>query len=204
MEIGFFLKGVIIGVILATPLGPVGTLCVQRTFTEGKLHGLISGLGATVADVIFGSIAAFGLTMVSNFFAVHQVWIRLIGGLFILFLAVRIFLLKPRMNLDMVSNSNLIRAFASAFVITITNPITIITLAVMFAGLGLVSEETQYASATIMIFGVFVGSSLVWLSIWGISVIFRNKFNPSRLYLVNKVAGIIIFAFGVLTLASLL
>ncbi len=204
MEIGFFLKGVIIGVILATPLGPVGTLCVQRTFTEGKLHGLISGLGATVADVIFGSIAAFGLTMVSNFFAVHQVWIRLIGGFFILFLAVRIFLLKPRMSLDVVGNSNLIRAFASAFVITITNPITIITLAVMFAGLGLVSEEAQYASATIMIFGVFVGSSLVWLSIWGISVIFRNKFNPSKLYLVNKVAGIIIFAFGILTLASLL
>ena len=204
MEIGFFLKGVIIGVILATPLGPVGTLCVQRTFTEGKLHGLFSGIGATVADVIFGSIAAFGLTMVSNFFVSHQVWIRLIGGLFILFLGIRIFLLKPRVNLDVASNSSLIRAFASAFVITITNPITIITLAVMFAGLGLVGEKAQHTSASIMILGVFVGSSLLWSSIWGMSVIFRNKFNPSKLYLVNKIAGIIIFVFGILTLISVL
>jgi len=82
--------------LIATPVGPVGALCVQRTFTEGKLHGLISGLGATVADVIFGIIAAFGLTIISNFLVEQQDWIRLLGGLFICFLGIRIYFIGTK------------------------------------------------------------------------------------------------------------
>ncbi|MFQ5788307.1 MAG: LysE family translocator, partial [Thermodesulfobacteriota bacterium] len=167
METIFFFKGFIIGMIIATPVGPVGTLCVQRTFTEGKLHGLISGLGATVADVIFGIIAAFGLTVISNFLVEQQEWFRLFGGLFISFLGFRTFLLEPKKQSDPGKAQNIVSSFLSAFLITITNPITILTLALMFAGLGLVGQQAQYGSASLMVFGVFIGSSIVWFTLWG-------------------------------------
>ncbi|MDA2918246.1 LysE family transporter [Desulfobacterota bacterium AH_259_B03_O07] len=204
MEIGFFFKGFVIGMLIATPVGPVGALCVQSTFTEGKLHGLISGLGATVADVIFGIIAAFGITIISNFLVEQQDWIRLLGGLFICFLGTRIILLEPKKQTDPGKRQNMVSSFLSAFLITLTNPITILTLALMFAGLGLVGQQAQHGSASLMVFGVFIGSSIIWLTLWGISVKFREKFNLSKMALVNRIAGVMIIMFGIVALLSLI
>ncbi len=204
MEIGFFFKGFVIGMLIATPVGPVGALCVQRTFTEGKLHGLISGLGATVADVIFGIIAAFGLTIIYNFLVEQQDWIRLLGGLFICFLGIRIILLEPKKQTDPGKRQNMVWSFLSAFFITLTNPITILTLALMFAGLGLVGQQAQYGSASLMVFGVFIGSSIIWFTLWGISVKFREKFNLSKMAVLNRIAGVMIIIFGIVALFSLI
>ncbi len=199
-----FLKGIVIGVIIAMPVGPVGTLCVQRTITEGKINGFLTGLGATIADVIFGFIAAFGLTVVSNFLIDQQEWIRLVGGIIICIIGVQVFSLETQKKIIPIKSPSLFNAFGSAFLIAITNPITIITFVVLFAGLGLVGSASQYGSASLTVLGVFVGSSFVWLSVWGMSLIFRERFEFGRMRWINKIAGIVILVFGVSTLLSLI
>ena len=204
MELGLFFKGIVIGIIIATPVGPVGTLCVQRTISEGKINGFLTGLGATTADVIFGLIAAFGLTVVSNFLIDQQEWIRLLGGIVICLIGVKVFFLETQKKITSTRSPNLFSAFGSAFLIAITNPITIITFAVMFAGFGLVGSNAKYGSASLTVFGVFVGSSFIWLTLWGMSLIFRERFDFGRMKWVNKIAGIVILIFGVSTLLSLI
>jgi threonine/homoserine/homoserine lactone efflux protein len=204
MGISFFLKGLVIGIIIATPVGPVGTLCVQRTITEGKTNGLLTGLGATTADVIFGFIAAFGLTVVSNFLIDQQVWIRLLGGIIICLIGIRVFFPNTQKKATPTRSLNLFGPFGSAFLIAITNPITIITFAIMFAGFGLVGSDAKFGHAGLTVFGVFVGSAVIWLALWGMSLIFRERFDFGRVGWVNKVAGIVIFIFGISTLLSLI
>ena len=204
MEMGVFFKGIVIGVVIAMPVGPVGTLCVQRTITQGKINGFLTGLGATTADVVFGLIAAFGLTVVSNFLIDQQEWIRLVGGIIICLIGVQVFSLETQKKIIPITSPNPLNAFGSAFLIAITNPITIITFVVMFAGLGLVGSNSQYGPATLTVFGVFVGSGLIWLSVWGMSLIFRERFEFGRMKWINKIAGIVILVFGVSTLISLI
>jgi threonine/homoserine/homoserine lactone efflux protein len=205
MEMGLFFKGIVVGIIIAMPVGPVGTLCVQRTITEGKINGFLTGLGATTADVIFGFIAAFGLTVVSNFLIDQQEWIRLLGGIIICLIGVKVFFLETQKKITPTKSPNHFSAFGSAFLIAITNPITIITFVVMFAGLGLViGSNSQYGSASLTVFGVFVGSGFIWLTLWGMSLVFRERFDFGRMKWVNKIAGIAILIFGVSTLLSLI
>lgn len=200
---GLFFKGIVVGIIIATPVGPVGTLCVQRTLIEGKINGFLTGLGATTADVIFGLIAAFGLTVVSNFLIDQQEWIRLLGGIIICLIGIRVFFVNTHNKITPTRSPNLFSAFASAFLIAITNPITIITFAVMFAGFGLVGSNANYGSASLTVFGVFVGSGFIWLTLLGMTLMFRERFDFGRMKWVNKIAGIVILMFGVSTLLSL-
>jgi threonine/homoserine/homoserine lactone efflux protein len=204
MEMGLFFKGIVVGIIIATPVGPVGTLCVQRTLTEGKVNGFLTGLGAITADVIFGLIAAFGLTVVSNFLIDQQEWIRLLGGIIICLIGIRVFFVNTQKKMAPTRSPNHVSAFGSAFLIAITNPITVITFAVMFAGFGLVGSNAQYGSASLTVFGVFVGSGFIWLTLWGMTLMFRERFDFGRMKWINKIAGIVILIFGVSTLLSLI
>ena len=84
MLLGFLLKGIVVGIVIAVPVGPVGVLCVRRTILEGRLAGFVSGLGAATADAIFGIIAAFGLTFVSDWLMSYEQWLRGAGGCYLL------------------------------------------------------------------------------------------------------------------------
>lgn len=204
MEMGLLFKGIVIGVVIAMPVGPVGTLCVQRTITQGRINGFLTGLGATIADVVFGFIAAFGLTAVSNFLIDQQDWIRLLGGIIICLIGLQVYSLDTRGEINQIQSPNLLSAFGSAFLIAITNPITIITFVIMFAGLGLAGSNSQYGAAGLTVFGVFLGSSLIWLLVWGMSLILSERFAFGRTKWMNKIAGILIFTFGVAALLSLI
>src|SRR5471030_2230789 len=119
----FLLKGIAVGFVIAIPAGPVGVLCVRRIIFEGRLFGFISGLGAASADTIFGIIAGFGLTVVSNLLLDYQVWLRCFGGLFLLVVGIRA--LRKRVLREAPpekSAENLAAAYLSTFVLTITNP----------------------------------------------------------------------------------
>ncbi len=203
MDISFFLKGLIIGFSIAAPVGPIGILCMHRTLTEGRVFGFFSGLGAATADAAYGSIAGFGLTFISNFLINQQAWLRLIGGIFLCYLGLKIFLTRPAEQAASVKGNGLLGAYASTFFLTLTNPITILSFAAIFAGLGLASTGGNYISAGILVFGVFIGSALWWLILsLGIGL-FRTKFNHSRLIWTNKISGIIILGFGLITLLVL-
>ena len=203
MHIVFFLRGLMIGFSIAAPVGPIGVLCIRRTLTEGRISGLISGLGATTADALYGSIAAFGLTFISNILISQQGWIRLIGGLFLCSLGLKIFLSPPAKQAAHVKSYGLVGTYASTFFLTLTNPMTILSFEAIFAGLGVGSETANYLFAGTLVLGVFIGSALWWLILSsGVSLI-GKKINDRTLRWVNRVSGIIITVFGILALLSL-
>jgi threonine/homoserine/homoserine lactone efflux protein len=204
MDITFLLRGLAIGFSIAAPVGPIGVLCIRRTLAEGRASGLVSGLGAATADAIYGCIAGFGLTFISTFLVSQQAWLRLIGGVFLCYLGLKTLLAKPVEQAVLDKRNGLVAAYASTFFLTLTNPMTIISFAAIFAGLGLASASGDYVSAGVLVLGVFIGSALWWLILSGGVGIYRKKFNPKGLQWVNRMSGAIITGFGLFALLSLI
>ena len=202
MPISFFFKVFIIGISIAAPVGPIGVLCIRRTLSEGRTSGLITGLGAATADAIYGSIAGFGLAFISNFLINQQSWLRLIGGLFLCYLGLKTFWTRPTHQVALQDKKGFIPIFTSTFFLTLTNPMTILSFAAIFAGLGVGSTQGNYVSAAVMVFGVFTGSLLWWYILSrGVSFL-RDKFNVVRLHWVHWFSGVIILAFGIIAIAG--
>jgi len=197
-------KGMIIGISIAAPVGPIGLLCVRRTLTRGQAAGIISGLGAATADAIYGCIAGFGLTFISNILINQQNNLRLIGGLFLCYLGIKTFLSRPAEHAAKAKGSSLVGDYTSTFFLTLTNPMTILSFTAIFAGLGLVGAGGNYISAGILVSGVFIGSSSWWLILSGSVSLFRKKFTTTGMQIINKVSGIIITGFGLFALISLI
>ena len=192
-----WLRGFIIGISIAAPVGPIGVLCIRRTLAEGRLSGLVSGLGAATADAIYGMIAGFGLTFISVFLVAQQSWLSLFGGLFLCILGVRTFLSTPSEDAEELESKGLLRNYLSIFILTLTNPMTILSFAAIFAGLGLAESSASYASAALLVLGVFCGSAFWWLLLsFGVSL-FRERVTPTWMLWINRVSGVIVFAFGV-------
>lgn len=193
-----------IGFSIAAPVGPIGVLCIRRTLAEGWAYGLVSGLGAASADAIYGSIAGFGLAFISNFLVSQQVWLRLVGGIFLCYLGLKTLLAKPAEQVSTGKGKGFLGAYASTFFLTLTNPITIISFAAIFAGLGLAVARGNYASAGVLVLGVFMGSAAWWLLLSSGVGILRARFKPDLLRWVNRISGAIIIGFGIIALLSIL
>ncbi len=193
------------GFSIAAPVGPIGVLCIRRTISNGRLSGLVSGLGAATADGLYGCVAAFGLTFISSFLVSQKFWLSMIGGLFLCYLGVKTLISRPaEQAASTLSNSTIAGDYLSTFFLTVTNPMTILAFAAVFAGLGLGTASGGYASAGMLVLGVVIGSSLWWLCLSGMVGLFRQKFNTTGLIWVNRISGVIITVFGVLALLSLL
>ncbi len=197
-----FFQGLILGFSIAAPVGPIAVLCIRRTLAVGRASGLVSSLGAASADAVYGSIAAFGLTALSGLLLDWQVGLRLAGGAFLLYLGVRTLLSRPTAEGAEADSNNLASDYASTFVLTITNPITIISFAAVFAGLGLMSTAGSTFAAVVLVLGVFLGSALWWVTLSTGVGIFRRHFTPERMRWVNYLSGVIIIAFGAIALVS--
>jgi threonine/homoserine/homoserine lactone efflux protein len=203
MDLSYLLRGLVIGFSIAAPVGPIGVLCIRRTLAEGRVAGLLSGLGAATADAVYGVIAAFGLTYVSGILMGYQTWIRLVGGLFLCYLGLKTYFTRPTGTAAFAEGEGLVAVYGSTLFLTLTNPMTILAFTAIFAGLGIGSAAGDYGSATLLVVGVFSGSAAWWLILSGGVSIFRSKFTPRALGWVNKVAGIVILAFGVVAILSL-
>src|SRR5229473_3556369 len=202
MDLSFFVRGLLIGFSIAATVGPMCILCIQRTLHKGQLYGLVSGLGIATADAVYGSIAAFGLTLITNFLVNQQGWVRLIGGLFLIYLGLKTVIAKPAERAATAKANGYFGAYASTFLLTLTNPMTILSFAAVFAGLGLGGGATNYAGAALLVLGVFLGSALWWLFLsWGVGL-FREKLNDEHFRWVNRISGTIIAGFGLLALVS--
>src|SRR5947209_4610782 len=126
MDVSFLVRGLLIGFSIAAVVGPIGMLCISRTMQQGFLYGFITGLGAATADALYGSIAACGLTLISGFLVSQQNWIRLIGGLFLLYLGLRTLLTSAAKQAAEARGNTLFIAYASTLLLTLTNPLTIL------------------------------------------------------------------------------
>jgi threonine/homoserine/homoserine lactone efflux protein len=193
-----------IGFSIAAPVGPIGVLCIRRTLTKGRRAGFVSGLGAATADAIYGCIAGFGLTVVSGFLVDQQGWIRLAGGLFLCYLGVRSVFAEPAERVGVSQPSGIVGAYGSTFLLTLTNPMTILSFAAIFAGLGLLEVSPDHMASTVLVLGVFVGSALWWFALSGFAGLFRERFDVRALRWVNRISGIVVAAFGLTALAGLL
>jgi threonine/homoserine/homoserine lactone efflux protein len=198
------LQGLIVGFSIAAPVGPIGILCIQRTLATGRAHGLSTGLGAATADAVYGSIAGFGLTLVSNVLIAQQNWLRLIGGAFLLYLGARTLLTKPGQKPSKFFSGGLLRDYGSTFLLTITNPMTILSFAAVFIGLGIGNSVGNYGYAGLFVAGIFSGSLLWWILLTSVVGFFRAKFTEKRMRIVNAASGIIIAGFGLYFILSLL
>src|SRR5499433_2331898 len=200
-----FLRGLIIGFSIAAPVGPIGVLCMRRTLADGRAIGFASGLGAATADALYGAVAAFGLSLVTNTLVEQRLWLQIVGGIFLLYLGVRTWTAVPRdASGTAPSPGGLAAAWVSTFALTLTNPTTIISFAAIFAGLGLGRSVSGYGAASVMVLGVLLGSAIWWLFLSVGVGLLRSSLTPARLGWVNRGAGAIIAAFGVVALASLL
>src|SRR6478672_7578602 len=200
MEMQFFIRGMIFGLSVAAAVGPMGVLCIRRTLADGRLVGLISGLGTATADACYGAIAAFGLTFISTFLVDQQFWLRLIGGAFLCYLGVTTFRSRPAERPAALSGSGLRNAYVTTFLLTLTNPLTILTFAAIFAGIGAGEIKGAYGSAALLVLGVFLGSALWWLILSSGTGLLRTKLTLARLVWVNRLSGVVILVFGMLAL----
>jgi threonine/homoserine/homoserine lactone efflux protein len=212
MEAGLFVRGALIGLAIAAPVGPIGVLCIRRTLTDGRLAGFVSGLGAATADLCYGAIAVLGLTALADLLTSVNMWARLVGGLFLCYLGVRTLLERPAESQDAAQPlrpaearaGSLLGAYSSTLLLTITNPATIISFAAVFAGLGAASGASGYGDALLLVGGVFIGSALWWLTLSGAVGLLRGRLTARALRWVNIAAAALILGFGAAALGSLL
>ena len=203
MHLDLWWRGLLIGLTIAVPVGPIALMTIQRTLNYGRAIGLATGLGAATADLVYGSIAAFGLTLISTFLIDHKAWFSIIGGLFLCYLGVRMLLTPAATKAATVGQNGLLSAYASAFFLTLTNPPTILSFIALFAGFGLAEQHLNYAAAMSLVVGVFTGSAGWWLALSSGVGLFRTRFNPTTLGWTNKTAGVTICIFGIVILGSL-
>ncbi len=197
-----FLRGLLIGFSIAAPVGPIGVLCIRRTLAEGRLVGFLSGLGAASADMLYGAIAAFGLTALQALLVEQRNWLAPLGGLFLLYLGARTFFSKPAQEAASAKGYGTFSAWLTTFFLTLTNPMTILSFMAIFAGLRLGETDGDMLSAALMVLGVFLGSAAWWLTLSTGVGLLRDKFTPALMTWVNRLAGLLIFAFGLLALFS--
>ena len=203
MGIGLFARGLVIGFAIAAPVGPIGMLVIRRTLAEGRLLGLLTGLGAAAADSLYGCVGAFGLTVISSFLMGYAFWTKLIGGAFLIYLGISTFRAKPRDESAGTSNVRYATAFLSTLVLTLANPATILSFMAVFAGLGLGTKPGDYGAAGIVVAGVFIGSAAWWLLLSGGVALVRHKLKPGTMKWINYCSGAFLAVFGIAAIVSL-
>lgn len=157
MNFSFLFKGIIVGLVVAVPVGPIGVLCLCRTIIIGRLHGIVSGLGAATADAVYGCVAMFGISAISGLLIREEIWFRLAAAIVLSFLGLKVYLSKPAKTACPTEKRSLSSDYISTFFLTLTNPITILTFAAMFAALGAAAARESYVYEGELVLGVFIG-----------------------------------------------
>lgn len=195
-------KGCIIGFSIAMPVGPIGLLCIKNSLTRGMIYGFMSGLGAACADTLYGALGGFGVSAIGVFLEKYQLILELFGGFFLCYLGVSTFFEKIAGTSDSYSTASHWSVFFSTFLLTLTNPMTFLSFAGIYAGLGVGSLSSDLLTPIIITCGVFIGSLLWWLILSGGSSCFKEKMNDGARKWLNRISGSVILGFGFFALIS--
>ncbi len=195
MDLAFFARGLAVGFTVAAAVGPISFLTIRRTLAHGPLYGLVSGLGVALADASYGAIAAFGLTAVTSVLVGARVALGILGGAFLVWLAIRTIRARPAAVAEVEDRPGLGGAFLSIYALTMTNPMTILSFAGIFAGLGLAGHGGT--EAALLTLGVFLGSTLWWVGLTAVVGRLRARVTPRGLAWVNRISGAVLLVFGV-------
>lgn len=200
-----FVKGIIIGLLVSAPLGPIGIMCIQRTLNRGYMSGFISGLGAAAADILFAVIAGFGLSIIINFIEEKHIYFQILGGLFVLYIGFRIFNTNPvkQLRLQKMNRTRLSQDFVSIFLLTISNPLAIFLFIAIMAALKVANHMLSIFELSILVAGVAGGAILWWFVLASIANRFRKKIRLKSIWWLNKITGSVVFLFGLMVILSI-
>ncbi|HTH17316.1 MAG TPA: LysE family transporter [Magnetospirillum sp.] len=204
MDTPLYLRAVAIGFAIAAPIGPVGLMCIRKALADGRPAAWMAGLGAALADTVFGAVVGLGLGAVSAFLDGHTTIFKLLGGLFMVAVGLHTWraatvALEPAED----GGPGAWRDFVSTFTITITNPGTIMGVAGVFAAMGAAAHPTSLTESWLLVLGVFSGSALWWATLTELTILVRARFTPARMRLFNHVSGTLLMLMGLGAVGSL-
>ena len=196
-EVDLLIRGIIVGLMIAMPVGPVNILCIHRTIEGGWKSGVISGLGAAAADMFYGAVAGFSITLVVQFLVREQFWIRSFGGILLVIVGIWYFFQRPEpLDAQTQDRASAYSDLRSTFLLTLTNPTTVLSFLAILAALG-IGHQRQWWLTVFLVGGIFCGSMLWWIVLGSIVNLFRDRFNDRSLRLMNRFAGLLIVGFGI-------
>jgi len=193
------LRGALAGLAISAPVGPVNVLCVSRTIRKGLLGGLASGLGAAAADTIYGSIAGFSITFIIAWLVRELFWIRVVGGALLIAIGLVYYFKKPKSLGETAKRDSAGSDMATTFLLTLTNPTTVLSFLAVLALLGL-GERRPWMVTSFLVLGIFAGAMLWWTLLALISGHFRDRFNDRAVVWLNRIGALAIGAFGLITM----
>lgn len=203
MGIELFIKGIIAGIGASVPLGPIGVICIQRTVNRGRLSGFLSGMGAACADTIFAAFAVLGLAFVQKFIDDNINWFLIGGGIIIALLGLRIYFNNPIKQLRGRGQmrNKFFEDFMSMFLLTISNPGAVFLMLALFTLVKLdLADSTHKISVATILWGVMIGCAIWWFVLTWLVDRFRRFFRIRQLWIINRLAGIIIFVLGIISI----
>jgi len=200
MDPAYLARGVVIGFTVAAAVGPISLLTIRRTLAHGQVYGLASGMGVALADASYGGVAAFGLTAITALLVGARTALALVGGAFLVWLAIRTILTPaPDHEASVRERPGLGGALLSIYGLTMTNPMTILSFAGIFAALGLAGRDV--GDAALLTIGVFLGSAAWWVGLTAVVARVRSRLTPVVLTWVNRVSGGVLLVFGLVAIA---
>lgn len=205
-DIEYLFRGIMVGLMVSIPLGPMGVLIIQKTLNKGPLAGFVAGMGAATADLFYATAAAFGLGFIMDTVNEHSLALQISGGIFLMFLGMRTYLANPLKRIKAkknVSRKGLIEDFLSLFFLTVSNPVAIIVFMGVFAGISVFGEKPSSLMQSLVLVGVLIGGGLWWYTLTSLINIFRKRFRLRLIVRINKIAGIIIAILGLLLIIAL-
>lgn len=194
IEFSLPLRGIAAGLMIAAPVGPVNVLCIQRSLQKGWKSGLVSGFGAALVDTLYGGVAGFSISLVIEFLIREQSWIRLIGGFLLIAIGAIYYFRKPR-SLETESRGAKQSDFVSAFLLTATNPTTVLSFIAILAMLGQGKQQPAWQTS-LLVGGIFLGSMTWWVVLTGGASLLRDKVGDQSMRWLNRIGGLAIGAFG--------
>lgn len=204
-DIAYLLRGMLVGIAVSIPLGPIGVMIVQRTLTRGNWAGFFSGVGAAISDLVYALIAGYGFSLIITFIESHQLTLQVAGGAVLMGFGVYTFLQNPikQIRAPRKANSNYWQDVASTFALTITNPLAVFSFLVIFASFDVFVEAQEQDLIYVVLIGVFLGALLWWMNLTFLVGLFRRFINIRRLWWINKISGltIAVIALGIVVYA---
>lgn len=195
-------KGFIIGIVVSAPMGPVGVLCVQRTLNKGRWYGFVTGLGASLSDIIYALLTGYGMSFVFDFLNANIFYLQLFGSVMLLFFGIYTYRSNPIQSIRPVSNikGTYLHNYVTAFLVTLSNPLIIFLFIGLFARFAFVLPEIPVAEQLAGYLAIFLGAVTWWFGITFFVNKVRSRFNVRGIWIINRTIGVIVIVISALGL----
>jgi threonine/homoserine/homoserine lactone efflux protein len=195
-------KGIVIGICVSAPMGPIGVLCIQRTLNRGKYYGIVTGLGATASDLLYAIATGYGMSFVVDFLQLHQFAFQVVGSILVLAFGIYLFRSNPvrQLSKNTEAKESYMQDFVTSFALTITNPLIIVLIMALYARFNFINQSMGLGESVIGFLFIILGACTWWFFLTSIVNLFRNKFNVRGLRWVNIITGFIIMVLAAVSL----